>query len=114
MIAFGDDFADLFVLMTLTRASAGAVNSEGQYVAGASSSQTIKAVPPQPVKMGELVDDDSGQITRSHVRTYTATPLQDGDLIAHKGITYRVDMVTDRDDLGSYYRAYMVRVQNDH
>lgn len=114
MINFAADFADLLVPMTLSRNAAGTVNAEGQYVAGSATSVAITAVPPQQVKMGDLVDDESGQITRSHVRTYTDYAVAVGDIISYKAIDYRVDMVSDRDDLGSYYRAIMVKVQNDH
>jgi hypothetical protein len=103
----------MLVPMVLSRAATGSDDSEGNHVSGTPTTVTIKAMPVQPVKMGDMVRDDGGEFVRSSVKTYTQYAVVQNDLITFRSVQYKVLQVDDRDPIGGHYKVIMVKVQND-
>lgn len=114
LIDFASDFADLVTGWGGVRLASGADNAEGIFVPGAAVPFTFKAVPPQPITMNEQQQVEGGEFARSIVKTYTPYALMLNDLVTFGGIDYEVLQLDTRDPLGTYRKAYLVKVQNDH
>lgn len=114
LIDFSADFADLLTGWTGVRYGAGADNAEGVYVPGVAAAFEFKAVPPQPITMNEQQQVEGGEFARSIVKTYTPYALELNDRVTFGGIEHEVLQIDTRDTLGTYRKAYLVRVQDDH
>lgn len=114
LIDFGADFADLLESWTGARAGAGSDNAEGVYVPGVDVPLSFLATPPQPINQNDLVMEEGGEFRRSIVKTYTPEALQINDRVTYGGVTYEVHQIDERQPLGSYQKAYLVKVQNDN
>ena len=114
LIDFGTDFAELLEPWTGTRAGAGADNAEGVFVPGVSAPLSFSATPPQPINQNDLVMDEGGEFRRSIVKTYTPFTLLINDRVTYGGTLYEVHQIDERQPLGSYQKAYLVKVQNDN
>jgi hypothetical protein len=99
---------------TVTRYAAGTY-TEGGYVAGTTSTFSIKASV-QPVKGQELMRLPEGERLRDYLAVYTDTQLrslQDDkapDRISIEGYTYEVVAVDDWMTEGGYVKALVARV----
>lgn len=113
LIDFANDFADLLVPWTGTRASAGSDDAQGRYVEGASSALSFDATPVQPLTQNELRQQEGGEYVGSRVKTYSPFALLNNDIITGDGVTYQVMQIDNRAQLGTYTKAFLIKVQND-
>lgn len=95
--------------VTRARASAGGYNENGEWVPGASTSVSIKAVV-QPVKGNQLMDMPEGIRTEAGWIAWSRSGIAVDDRITNKGVIYRVLFVWPRDQDGAFYRAALDKV----
>jgi hypothetical protein len=114
LIDFGIDFAELLEPWTGARAGAGTDDAEGNFVPGATVPLSFSATPPQPINQNDLVMDEGGEFRRSIVKTYTPFTLLINDRVTYGGTLYEVHQIDERRPIGSYQKAYLVKVQNDN
>lgn len=116
---FNQVWGDQFIDYTLIRYSAGADNAEGVYVPGASTTQTIQGMPPQPLNEKELMQFTDGQKIQDIQKIYTSFPVRvrtdevNADRFQFEGQEYEVIKVETRDILGNYYKATVRKIQGD-
>lgn len=116
---FNEVWGDQFISYTLLRFSAGSDNSEGVYVPGGSTSQTVYGMPPQDVDEKTLEQLEDGQKIGDIQKIYTSFHARerDGDVNADRfvfeGFEYEVIKLSTRDILGNYYRVIVRKIQGD-
>lgn len=116
---FNQVWGDQFISYTLIRYSAGSDNAEGVYVPGASTTQIIQGMPPQPLNEKELMQFTDGQKTQDIQKIYTSFPVRvrtgeiNADRFQFEGKEYEVIKVETRDILGNYYKATVRKIQGD-
>lgn len=95
------------VNVTRTRRAAGAYNADGDWIAGMSTSDTIRATI-QPVRGHQLMDMPEGIRTEAGWIAWSRQAITVDDEIAHGGVNYRVLFTWPRAE-GAFYRAALGR-----
>jgi hypothetical protein len=85
----------------------GAYNAAGRWVPASVDPVPIKIVKPQPARGSELQNLPEGERVYTHLKTWTETVLNVGDLLTYKGVEYRVVLVPDYQDDGEFCKALM-------
>jgi len=87
----------------ITRRAAGAYNADGEFIEGASSTDTIRAAI-QPASGRQLMDLPEGIRTEARWLLWSRSDLSLDDRITAQGLTYRIMFVWPRLD-GGFTRA---------
>lgn len=96
------------VSVTHTKHAAGAFNADGDFVAGAATTSTIKAAI-FPISGNDLRDLEEGTRTEAEWTMWTRSAVAIDDQVAYAGVTYRVLKVRPRAE-GGFYRAILGRL----
>ena len=120
LIDFANDFADLLVDWQLVTHTPDTDTPWGEHQPGtANAPVTIQAVPPQPISERELVKEESGEIVRDLLKTYTSaavntrTGTTSADLLTYDGVSYEVYQLDHRVELGNYRKVLIRKIQGD-
>ena len=113
-IDFANNFADFFVEWGYEAYIAGTIGDYGQSVPGGyQPSVAFSAMPPQPVNEGDLIRDIAGEFVRSTEKTYAPLPVVMKSRMTIAGVSYEVDQINDRPDIGGHYKIWLTKIQGD-
>lgn len=98
----------LAVNVSLTRATTGGYNDDGEWVPGASTTSTIRAAI-QPANGNQLMDVPEGMRTEARWLLWSRSEVKIDDTITSGGVSYRVMHLWPRME-GGFYRAAVGRL----
>lgn len=98
----------LAVDVSLTRATAGGYNEDGEWVPGASTTATIRAAI-QPASGNQLMDVPEGMRTEARWLLWSRSEVRENDTVTSGGVSYRVMYLWPRAE-GGFYRAAIGRL----
>lgn len=120
LINFESTFGHLMDSWDLISFTPNADSPGGSYVPGTPSAPVaIRAMPPQPMSMKDLVKDEAGEFVRDLIVTYTSetvnTRMDDiqADHLIYDGVEYEAYKMNDRRPLGNYRKVFLRKIQGD-